>query len=180
VFLLRRRHLPDDVGKHVMSFLKVNYLKMDEVSVIGASSTRGHFPIESVLGNEKTWWLSAKGTMHSDQCEEYLEFRLSPDGTIKRLSFVGVSIPPLPNGPVSVRRFRIDYSQDGTHWAKGGENYTMETMDFNGVQTFRLHRPIDASHVRLTCLQNAFAAENVYISGMPPFDCIGLFHVRFK
>lgn len=170
--------LPVDVGKHMTRFLEIKHVDESEISVTGASSTRGDFPLSSVLGDAVgTWWISAEGSMQSGQGKEYLEFRLSSNGTARRCSYVGLSIPPLPQGPLSVRGFRIDWSYDGKEWTEGRHRYIMETMDMAGMQSFKLERPIDASRVRLVCLSNAFASAR---GGTSPFDCVGLFYVRWK
>ena len=115
--------------------------------------------------------------MESGQGEEYLEFSLSRTGVARRCSYVGLSIPPLPQGPLSVRKFRIDWSYDGKEWTEGCRRYTMEAMDMAGMQTFQLEQPIDAAKVRLVCLTNAFTSAR---GGTSPFDCVGLFFVRWK
>ena len=170
--------LPIDVAKHMTKFLKIKDIAKSEISVTRASSTRGDYPLSSVLGNEDgTWWISAEGSMESGQGEEYLEFSLSPKGIARRCSYVGLSIPPLPQGPLSVRKFRIDWSYDGKEWTEGCRRYTMETMDMAGMQSFKLEQPIDAAKVRLVFLTNAFTSAR---GGTSPFDCVGLFFVRWK
>jgi len=177
--------LPTDVIKITASFLQVKNIDTSEISVVGASSTRGDYPLSSVLGSKVgTWWISAEQSMKNGRGEEYLEFSLSSDGTARRCSYVGISIPPLPQGPLSVRHWKVDWSYDGKNWTSGCRNYTMETMDLAGIQSFKLHKPIDAVRVRLVCLTNAFASEQDRKGqGRPtpsPFDCVGLFHVRWK
>ena len=125
--------LPIDLAKDSASFLQVETIDISEVSVTRASSTRGDFPLSSVLGNDDgTWWISAEGSMKNGRGEEFIEFNLSPDGTARRCSYIGISIPPLPQGPLSVRRFRVDWSYDGQEWITGCRRYTMETMDMAG------------------------------------------------
>ena len=176
--LYRGMDLPIDVAKHMTKFLQIKDIVKSEISVTRASSTRGDYPLSSVLGNEDgTWWISAEGSMESGQGEEYLEFSLSRTGVARRCSYVGLSIPPLPQGPLSVRKFRIDWSYDGKEWTEGCRRYTMETMDMAGMQTFQLEQPIDAAKVRLVCLTNAFTSAR---GGTSPFDCVGLFFVRWK
>ena len=176
--MYRGLDLPTDVAKHTAKFLQIKDIVKSEISVTRASSTRGDYPLSSVLGNEDgTWWISAEGSMESGQGEEYLEFSLSRTGVARRCSFVGLSIPPLPQGPLSVRKFRIDWSYDGKEWTEGCRRYTMETMDMTGMQSFQLEQPIDAAKVRLVCLTNAFTSAR---GGTSPFDCVGLFFVRWK
>uniref|UniRef100_A0A7S4JB35 F5/8 type C domain-containing protein n=2 Tax=Odontella aurita TaxID=265563 RepID=A0A7S4JB35_9STRA len=118
--------------------------------------------------------------------EEYLQFRLSPKGLTKRISFFGLSIPPMPYGPLSVRHFRLDWSLDGETWKKGGKDHTLETIDMEGMQSFELSPAIDATYVRLVCLQNVVWAERFHYSNgasgpaLTGLDCVGLYHVRMK
>ena len=176
--MCRGLSLPIDVAKHTTKFLQIKHIENNHISVVRASSTRGDYPLSSVLGNEEgTWWISSEGSMESGQGEEYLEFSLSPNGTARRCSYVGLSIPPLPQGPLSVRKFRIDWSYDGKEWTEGCRRYTMETMDMAGMQSFKLEQPVDAAKVRLVCLTNAFTSAR---GGTSPFDCVGLFYVRWK
>ena len=176
--MCRGLSLPIDVAKHMTKFLQIKHVEKNHISVVRASSTRGDYPLSSVLGNEEgTWWISVEGSMESGQGKEYLEFSLSANGTARRCSYVGLSIPPLPHGPLSVRRFRIDWSYDGKEWTEGCRRYTMETMDMAGMQSFKLDQPIDAAKVRLVCLSNAFTSAR---GGTSPFDCVGLFYVRWK
>ena len=175
--------LPIDLAEQAATFLQVESVDASEVSIRRASSSRGDFPLSSVLGNEDgTWWISAESSMENGRGEEFLEFSLSPDGTARRCCYVGISIPPLPQGPLSVRRFRIDWSYNGTEWTMGCRRYTMETMDIAGMQTFQLERPVDAAMIRLVCLTNAFASEQDRRGrgGLTPFECVGLFFVRWK
>ena len=158
--LYRGLDLPIDVANHMTKFLQIKDIVKSEITVTRASSTRGDYPLSSILGNEDgTWWISAEGSMESGQGEEYLEFSLSRTGVARRCSYVGLSIPPLPQGPLSVRKFRIDWSYDGKEWTEGCRRYTMETMDMAGMQSFKLEQPIDAAKVRLVCLTNAFTSQ---------------------
>ena len=176
--MCRGLSLPIDVAKHTTKFLQIKHIEKNHVSVVRASSTRGDYPLSSVLGNEEgTWWISGEGSMESGQGAEFLEFSLSPNGTARRCSYIGLSIPPLPQGPLSVRKFRIDWSYDGKEWTEGCRRYTMETMDMAGMQSFKLEQPVDAAKVRLVCLSNAFTSAR---GGTSPFDCVGLFYVRWK
>mmetsp|Transcript_6652 Transcript_6652/g.14557 ORF Transcript_6652/g.14557 Transcript_6652/m.14557 type:complete len:362 (-) Transcript_6652:59-1144(-) len=182
--LTAANRLPMDLAEHSASFLQVETIDVSEVAVTRASSTRGDFPLSSVIGNDDgTWWISAEGTMKNGRGEEFIEFSLSPDGTARRCSYIGISIPPLPQGPLSVRRFRVDWSYDGQEWITGCRRYTMETMDMAGMQSFKLERPIDAAKARLVCLTNAYARreqDRRGRGGSSPFQCVGLFFVRWK
>jgi len=179
---MRRKGLPDDIGDHIGSFLEVKSVNFPQVSVIRASSDRNDFPLDSVLqANPRTWWISGEGSMIGGRGEEFIEFQLDPRRLTKRVSFIGISIPPLPYGPLSVRKFRIDSSMTGE--GGGAEVWTrgcvFETADMSGVQTYELPQPIDAVFVRFVAITNASASTNVF-AARNAHDCVGLYHVRFK
>lgn len=172
---------PRDVAVRTASFLVVQPVVGTEISAVACSSTRGDFPLSITLAEEEessSWWISAEGTMVNGIGEQWLEYKLTPSaGTIlRRCRFVGVSIPPLPQGPLSVRQFRVDSSQDGGKtWMLGGTIY--ETENETGIQTFRLAQEIDANRVRLVCLTNAAARNDEIYSAW--YDCVGLYRVRW-
>mmetsp|Transcript_42939 Transcript_42939/g.130648 ORF Transcript_42939/g.130648 Transcript_42939/m.130648 type:complete len:212 (+) Transcript_42939:423-1058(+) len=183
---LHSKSLPEDLSRRIASFLVVKNVNFEEIAVTCASSDRGDFPLSSVLESESnTWWISGEGTMRF-RGEEYLQFRLSPDGRTRRVSFFGLSLPPMPHGPLSVRHFRLDWSLDGDTWIKGGKEHTLETIDMEGMQAFELSPAIDAACVRLVCFQNVVWAERFHYSNcasepaLTGFDCVGLYHVRMK
>mmetsp|Transcript_6392 Transcript_6392/g.9143 ORF Transcript_6392/g.9143 Transcript_6392/m.9143 type:complete len:299 (+) Transcript_6392:84-980(+) len=181
VELIEKLLVPDDIARYIASFLVVEKVDFQKVEATSASSTRGDYPLSSVLSNKPhTWWISGDGGITSGR-GEYIEFRLQQNGGIRRLHLVGLSIPPLPMGPLSVRNFRIDWSMDGMEWMNGDGKIAFETMDKSGMQIFELPSPIDAAYVRLVFLDNVIhVLGKQYSDPILPdeYDCVGLFHVR--
>mmetsp|Transcript_22394 Transcript_22394/g.34516 ORF Transcript_22394/g.34516 Transcript_22394/m.34516 type:complete len:301 (-) Transcript_22394:100-1002(-) len=179
--LMEKLWIPADIARYIASFLVVEKVDFQNVEVTSASSTRGDYPLSSVLSNKPhTWWISGTGGITSGR-GEYIEFRLEQNGGIRRLHLVGLSIPALPTGPLSARNFRIDWSMEGKEWINGDGTTAFETMDKNGIQIFELPSPIDAAYVRLVCLDNVIhALGKQYSDRILPeeYDCVGLYHVR--
>eukprot|EP01063_Lacrimia_lanifica_P022532 TRINITY_DN30086_c0_g1_i1.p1 TRINITY_DN30086_c0_g1~~TRINITY_DN30086_c0_g1_i1.p1 ORF type:complete len:320 (+),score=86.79 TRINITY_DN30086_c0_g1_i1:53-1012(+) len=164
-----------DVGALVASYLCVRPVVFSEVAVAAASSDRGDYPLRTVLeAAAGTWWISDAGSMPGGRGNAFLELTLAPDAAPRRVSYVGISIPPLPYGPLSVRTFRVDHlPHAAADWVCGAP---LKTIDAPGTQAFELPAPIDAVRVRIVALENANAAE--YPHRRSPFDCVGLYHVR--
>merc|ERR1711971_583547 len=97
--------LPDHVAKDISQQLLIEKVCKEEVVVSGCSSTRGDFPLEGVLADDDSWWISDQQSMPMGVGEEYLEFSF---GAIpRRVEFICLRIPPLPSGPLSVRNFHL-------------------------------------------------------------------------
>merc|ERR1712217_28565 len=80
---------------------------------VSASSSRGDFPLHVVLeDDDRLWWISKPGSFVDGRGEEYLEFAFSLPAT---LPVLGISIPPMPMGPLSVREFMVEAYVD-RHW----------------------------------------------------------------
>jgi len=182
--------LPFGVIGSVVEHLSVLRVEPSAMSVTGCSSTRGDFPIQCVLDDSKgTWWISKGGACVNGQGTEFLEFSFG--GGPRRLSFVGISIPPLPNGPLSVRRFHLAVftpvtTADG-EW-KRVQSDSLVTLDVQCLQEFALVPPVETSKIRLYCTQNAIADVTLRTQQDSPeeeltvcesFWCMGLFKVRF-
>mmetsp|Transcript_37793 Transcript_37793/g.90787 ORF Transcript_37793/g.90787 Transcript_37793/m.90787 type:complete len:348 (+) Transcript_37793:23-1066(+) len=111
--LLGERGRGLDVGlvEHVISFLLVSGFDPDKLEVVGASSDRGDYDLsEALTRNTTTWWISGDGNFRAGSGEEYLEFKVGDVPT--RVSVIGIKIPPMPAGPLSVRKFRVDVLVD--------------------------------------------------------------------
>eukprot|EP00931_Biecheleriopsis_adriatica_P060644 TRINITY_DN36430_c0_g1_i1.p1 TRINITY_DN36430_c0_g1~~TRINITY_DN36430_c0_g1_i1.p1 ORF type:complete len:334 (-),score=39.80 TRINITY_DN36430_c0_g1_i1:74-1021(-) len=194
--------VPDMIGDQVLSYLRVPRVQQKELVVLGASSSRGDYPLEVVLNaDESEWWISASGSCPGGLGREYLEFSLGP--SLRRLSFIGLRIPPLPYGPLSVRDFHVlarrpstvsspskvdvtasgskDVSMEGCEgvcWA-GWELVSakpMQTLDRAGLQEFALVPPVETTAVCLVFTRNAASALGGFSRGGGT-DCIGLFQV---
>lgn len=98
--------LPEHIAVQVAELLRIQPIAPEDVTVSGCSSTRGDFPLSAVLGGrEDEWWISKAGTMPGGVGREYLEFDFGQ--CLRRVSFLGMRIPPLPHGPLSVRDFHL-------------------------------------------------------------------------
>lgn len=86
----------------------------DVISVSCASTTRGDFPLKEILTtNERSWWISADGSFELGYGREWLEFSF---GGLKRISYIGIRIPPMPQGPLSVREFVLHVPSSQVRW----------------------------------------------------------------
>jgi len=163
--------LPDNVAKHVTKFLLIDRVSMDKVAVSGCSSDRGDFPLEAVLNNAcDQWWISGPGSMPGGVGCEYLDFSFGPKP--RRVECVGLRIPPMPSGPLSVRAFRLLVLDSLGQWVPASPE--LQTLDRSDMQKFALMPPVDTTGMRLECVRNAAAGSRSSFS-----DCIGLFQVSF-
>lgn len=72
---------------------------------------RGDYPISVVLNDrEDEWWISRPGSCPGGLGAEWLEFSFPG---LRRVSCVGLMIPPLPYGPLSVREFHLEVEAEG-------------------------------------------------------------------
>ncbi len=172
--------LPHDLALRVASFFDIERVISEDVQCVSASSSRGDFTL-SVVCNPFThqWWISGSDNFENGIGEEYLEFTLSKlVDEPRRVGAVGIKIPPLPQGPLSVRRFHIEYLNEGSEWKK--HRSTFYTLDRAELQSFAILPSIDASRVRVVCTMNA--ASEAYNHNFPRIfscDCVGLFQVKF-
>jgi hypothetical protein len=173
--------LPDDVAVRIAGSLSLCTLTSSEVRVQGCSSSRGDFPASVALNSkEDEWWISAAGSMAGGVGSEYLEFAF---GGLRRISYVALKIPPLPYGPLSVRKFHImalrygkgAQRSESDAWATV-DNHHFQTLDLAGLQEFALVPPCDCEALRLVFTLNAAGAEGGGVSGFGT-DCVGLFQV---
>lgn len=174
--------LSDDIACYISEFLQVAVV--NSVVVTRCSSTAAHFPLEAVLDDSRrTWWISSSDNIRGVLGEEYLEFSFGP--TVRRVNYIGIRIPPLPQGPLSVREFHImalselvdPNSADALlpeSWRLCSQK-PLITLDQADLQEFCMHPPIDAKMVRLVCTKNA-AHDTVG----PLYNCVGLFSVFFR
>ena len=172
--------LPEHIAQSVTEHLHIARVHAAQVQISSCSSDRGDFPLAEVLNtNKSTWWITESGSMPLGRGSEWLELQLGPEGAAAQLvSFVGVRIPPLPFGPLSVRRFHILWQSAATegHWVQSGE---MQTLDCADLQEFALVPPVEAERLRLVCTVNA-AAEAAALEAADDravLDCVGLFQV---
>lgn len=184
-----KRKLPGELIGKILNFLVVERVKMDNVKV-SASSDRGDYSLSKVLEDDrgKSWWISKDGTMpplrSNRKGDVFLQFHLTNNASLRRVSKIYISIPTLPYGPLSVRDFCLKYSQDnGRSWipccASGSEATVMTVLSMvQGLQKFTLPTPVDAAIIRLICLSNqASSLPDMVIDDR--FNCVGLYTVKF-
>jgi len=165
--------LPDTAVDNVLEFLLIHRVSMKEVSVTGCSSSRGDFPLASVLNEaQDEWWISAPGSMPGGLGCEYLEFAFGPRP--RRVEIVALRIPPMPYGPLSVRIFCVKVMGPTGEWLTASPQ--LETLDRAALQEFALLPPVDTVAMRIECTRNAAVGTR---EGRIT-DCIGLFQVSFS
>lgn len=174
--------MPDNVVQHITDQLQVERVCQDDIIVSGCSSSRGDFPLDAILNEDRSeWWISASGSMPDGYGSEYLEFSFG--AVPRRVEFVSLCIPPLPMGPLSVRHFHILALDHSGSWFVASPS--LQTLDRGDLQEFALVPPIDTTSIRVVCTGNAAAAtmdlslcrnrecRNSFA------DCTGLFQVSF-
>lgn len=121
----------------------------------------------------------------------------------RRVSAVGIKIPTLPAGPLSVRRFHIEYcttfepeNRKNDNHVKHSEKYTriiskkwvakpshrFTTLDRNELQIFALLPPVDAALIRIVCTLSAIGEIQQNWERCPHKamgKCVGLFQCKF-
>ena len=182
--------LPRDLVAAVIDFLSIGRIRHEDVAIKGASSTRGDFPVTTVLGDKPNeWWISKQGSFKHGRGVEWIEFEF---GSPRRVSFIGIKIPPLPHGPLSVRRFHVTVPLaaglgsspgDEFSWVNPLPGVSFVTLDVEEIQEFALSPPVETSRIRLVATENAAAAAHglsipsaISLSSW----CVGLFKVRFS
>jgi hypothetical protein len=189
---------PQEITRTVASFCLVRPVVSEDITVIHASSTSNQHPLSAALDDTiSTWWISGPGTMPFGKGHEYVEFLLSPLASVCRLSTFSIQIPPLPMGPLSVRRLRLDRSVDShTTTSTGGDQssvwkpcspiWTVENK--TGWQEYVLHPPVDVHRIRVVCLTNQMEillhgiAES-HLDGddaVNQFSSVGYYCVKFE
>merc|ERR1719330_789424 len=179
----RGRGLPDYVAEQVAEFLRIERCGAGLLEVVGSSSSRGDFPLSAVLDPDPcSWWISAAGSFQRGAGKEWLEFVFRKEPcraeVRRRVSFLGIKIPAMPSGPLSVRKFHLMALLPGCEAGQSGSwvqaTRELSTADVGHLQEFALAPPLETSRVRLVCTSNAVSSH-----GAISIDCVGLFEVRF-
>merc|ERR1712203_209081 len=157
--------LPGSVVDGIVEGLRIQRVAAADISVAGCSTTRSDFELDAVLdGQDDTWWISGPGTCQRGIGKEYLEFSFG--STPRRVSFCGMKIPPLPQGPLSVRDFHllalrndaVPHSSSGRDFAEDAwvpaSHKPMHTLDRGDLQEFAIVPPVDTRAMRLVCTKN--------------------------
>mmetsp|Transcript_10549 Transcript_10549/g.21696 ORF Transcript_10549/g.21696 Transcript_10549/m.21696 type:complete len:200 (-) Transcript_10549:7-606(-) len=100
------RTLPPELCDRVLSFLTVHRVQQDKVRATNCSSHDGIHSLRHTLrDNETTWWLSKTGSMPNGRGKQWVQYLLDESSNLVRVSSVSIKIPPMPQGPLSVREF---------------------------------------------------------------------------
>uniref|UniRef100_A0A7S1FWK5 Uncharacterized protein n=1 Tax=Corethron hystrix TaxID=216773 RepID=A0A7S1FWK5_9STRA len=171
--------LPDHLARYATTFFDVVRVRPHEVTCVAASSNAmaGNDLRGIMSDNDLEWWISSPGRGEPYGAErlpfktglgrEYLEFSMSTSQVPRRVSAVGVKIPPLPQGPLSVRRFHLEYlesvgyasaaevgrSKNILSWRRHPAEFS--SVDVAEMQEFAILPPIDAIRIRLVCTMSA-------------------------
>ena len=174
-----------DVMRVLFEYLIVKPVTHAEVRVSKVSSTADPSrPIDQVLNaKEYQWWISKVGTMPKGIGSEWIEFRFPKT---RRVSFVGVRIPELPHGPLSVRNFYLewfDFGSNKTRRSPENEKHTFETLNMGTLQVLRIPVPFDTDRVRFVCTRSAHSYAVASVRADPHADdtytSVGMFQVCF-
>ena len=182
--------LPPELCKNVMSFLCVKPVEPDMVRATSCSSHDGiHDLGASLVDSESSWWLSRPGSMPSGRGQQWVQYTLDGQkGNMKRVSSVSIKIPPMPQGPLSVRQFCLQTFSFERGWHAVTPTFTVKNktgwqkFDFDGV---------DLEEVRLVCLSNQMAeyltnlrasnpTDQQLLAQLNRFESVGFFATRFE
>jgi len=182
---IRRYRLTPELTRRIMKYFIVKPVRHDDVTVVKASSHDGRHPLSACLDpSEDNWYMSKPKSMPSGIGNEFVEFQLVPSScsneSCRRLVAVSLKIPPLPNGPLSVRQFQLqvprrnddddddddstttanndDDDDDELSWRTVGgdrDRYrtTFRLENRTGWQRFELE-PCETNLIRVVCLSN--------------------------
>jgi len=123
--------------------------EQSEIRVVGASSQQDSAVNVLMNDNGTTYWKSdeMKG---KNRKEQYVEFQLAPDNTIRRLGSVEV----YEARDVQVSDLRMDYSTDGSSWKRGFSIWGLESYGIGDCGCIRSNDDLgnlEARLVRIVC-----------------------------
>jgi len=171
----------------VVSYLRINRVDPASVRAVATSGVGDSTPnnaISYTLDERRdNWWISPTGSCPNGIGEEWVSYDLCPSPattgggvTAVRVDYLRLVIPPLPQGPLSVRTFHLEVS-DTTGEKEGPWTVATEelvTLDSGEVQEWSIHPPIESRFVRIVCKENAALALG-WVS-----TCIGFFTIGFS
>ena len=170
--------LPLELSGYVATFFTVPRVVPSQVEAVAASSLDATHKLTGCLVNdEDSWWLSGFGTMPGGRGDEYVEFRLCPRPLLRRVVAVFVRIPPLPLGPLSVREFRVEVSDENLTWRNLPEVYSVDNR--TGLQRFPIGN-IDAYCIRIVCLSNQISQFLEAMESPHRMERVGFYAVQFE
>eukprot|EP00449_Zooxanthella_nutricula_P013768 CAMPEP_0198521810 /NCGR_PEP_ID=MMETSP1462-20131121/21160_1 /TAXON_ID=1333877 /ORGANISM="Brandtodinium nutriculum, Strain RCC3387" /LENGTH=195 /DNA_ID=CAMNT_0044251465 /DNA_START=32 /DNA_END=616 /DNA_ORIENTATION=+ len=108
------QHLPRACGSElvdcVLSYLLLHPVQMECVRAVAASSCADHDrrsdPAHTLDPSPANWWISDSGSMPGGHGQQWVEYEVGPCPVV--ILVVHLTIPPLPSGPLSVRRFYFE------------------------------------------------------------------------
>lgn len=180
--------LPPEILHKIAHFFTVKPVVSSDVQVTRASSSSEQHPLQAALDDgTSTWWISAPGSMTRGRGREFVEFQLADRRC--RLTEFSIQIPPLPMGPLSVRRFQLmaRSQRNPLEWYNISPIWTVENR--TGWQEYKLEKAVDAQHVRVICLTNQMAMmfdqitdeEFIQIEAEADmYSCVGFYCVKFS
>ena len=163
----------------VISYLCINRVDSTSVRAVATSSVDTHANIHNTLDRRlDRWWISKMGSRALTTAEEggeWVSYDLCPVDdkrkTVVQVNLLCLVIPPLPHGPLSVRKFRLDVSDTSGEkegpWTTAIEELT--TLDSGEIQEWSIYPPIESKFVRIVCKENAVGNDT----------CIGFFTIGF-
>lgn len=168
----------DLVVSRILSFVKCYPVRPADVRALACSSSMGgprSHESNTLKKDDSCWWVSAPNSCPMGRGSEWITYDLTcPErpNMVVRVARVGLTIPPLPYGPLSVRRFHLEAAcmPEGP-WVRA--TCTMTTLDTADMQYWELRPPIETRFVRIVCTLNADAATIEAMReeiGMPPVE----------
>jgi hypothetical protein len=187
--LMEKWGLPDGLGEQIAMCLAIPAIKPTEVAVVSSSSDRNDFPLNAVVEDDDSkWWISGEGSMPEGKGREHLDFDFGKKA--RRISFIGIKIPPMPMGPLSVREFYVAVrtrncgeavsGSSSAHWVEHqvhNENNPLVTLNQAEMQEIVLSPPVDTTGIRIVMTRNAVSGD--YSGSGSGCSCVGLFQVCF-
>jgi hypothetical protein len=175
-----RQTLPSELVYRVMQYLVIKRVSSEMVRALECSSHDRIYPLQRCLIDDDTsWWLSAMGTMPQGRGRQWVQFALG--STLRRLSTVQIKIPPLPQGPLSVREFLVQAFSIDRGWHQVSPTFVVANRA--GWQMFHLTELVDVDEVRIVCLSNQISALIHDLEAneamLRRFESVGFFTIRF-
>lgn len=180
--LSQQMTLPAELCERVLSYLTVKRVKQENVeATLCSSHDNVHHLSQTLVGNETTWWLCRPGTMPNGRGNQWVQYIMNRhEMNLQRLSAVSIRIPPMPQGPLSVKEFCLQSFSIERGWHAITPIFTVANQV--GWQRF-VFEDVDVSEVRLVCLCNQIA-EYLDRNELSPyksrFESVGFFAVQFE
>lgn len=172
----------DLVLAKIISFLQIAGVRPSHVRAVGSSSCMDDSA--SSVGNtlrddDSAWWVSSPNSCPGGQGAEWCAYDIgdpAKPGVLVRVEQVHLKIPPLPQGPLSVRVFHLEASDGGSVGGRDGGRDKgsgglvaaarpswrrvtpdLTTLDTGEMQRWGLSPAVEARLVRIVCTMTAEA-----------------------